>query len=127
MNIIDEMANDAVIDKYFLHLFHIAEQVYWNSILCPKQHTQAPFSLQEFDDLLTFADILSLSSEAEHRNLALKTMSCLKDVYNSPKYQYFAKGIMIRLGNFPGYKLISAIKSWYRLTSAFSQPPSHVG
>lgn len=107
MNIIDEMANDAVKDKYFLRLFHIAEQVYWNSILCPKQNSQTSFTPKELDDILTFADILSLSSEAEHRNLALKILSCLKEVYNSPKYQYFAKGIMIRLGNFPGYKLIS--------------------
>lgn len=109
MNIIDEMANEALSDNYFLNLFHSAETIYWNRIVSPMNYNNNYFTDEEYNDILTFADILSLSSTAEHRNLSLKIISCLKCTYeNDPKFQYYAKGIMIRLGNFPGYNLISA-------------------
>ena len=107
MNIIDEMAIEALSDSYFLHLFHTTETLYWNRLLGKNIVSDNPFTNEEFSDILTFADILSLSSNDEHRNLALKIISCLKFYYDVPKYRYFAKGIMIRLGNFPGYKLVS--------------------
>ena len=107
MNIIDEMAFEALSDNYFLRLFHTAEKMYWKRLLGNDIVSDNPFTNEEFSDVLTFADILSLSSNAEHRNLALKIISCLKFYYDAPKYRYFAKGIMIRLGNFPGYKLVS--------------------
>ena len=107
MNIIDEMALEAVNDRYFLNLFHNAERIYWNSILCPNSSMITPYTTKEYSDILTFADILSLSTKADHRNLSLKIISCLKQVYNDPKYQYYAKGIMIRLGNFPGFDIVA--------------------
>ena len=109
MNIIDEMANDALQDEYFLSLFHKAEKLYWSYLLQPLPF-DISFSKDEYDDILTFADILSLSSTAEHRNLSIKIISCLKHFYeNDAKYKYYSQGIMIRLGNFPGYKLLSTV------------------
>ncbi len=109
MNIIDEMANEALEDSYFLNLFHIVEKIYWNNILSPEAASDAKMTDDEYGDILSFADILSLSSTSEHRNIALKIISCLKSTYeNDAKYKYFSRGIMIRLGNFPGYQLLSA-------------------
>lgn len=108
MNIIDEMANEALSDPYFLRLFNTAEKIYWNSIISPQISSEDSLSESEYNDILTFADILSLSSTSEHRNLALKIVSCLKGSYeNDAKFIYFSRGIMIRLGNFPGYNLLS--------------------
>lgn len=108
MNIIDEMANDALNDEYFFTLFHKAEKLYWSYLLEPTPFNIS-FSKDEYSDILTFADILSLSSTAEHKNLAIKIISCLRHLYeNDAKYQYYSQGIMIRLGNFPGYNLLSA-------------------
>lgn len=108
MNLIDEMANDALNDNYFIELFSLAERVYWQHILdIPSWETES-FAPSQLDDLLTFADILSLSSTPSHRNIALKIISCLQSSFNAnPKFQYFSKGIMVRLGNFPGYNLLS--------------------
>lgn len=33
MNLIDEMANEALGDNYFIELFSLAEKVYWQHIL----------------------------------------------------------------------------------------------
>ena len=119
MNIIDEMANEALQDDYFLSLFHKAEKLYWNHLL--DQNSQnVVLSKKEYDDVLTFADILSLSSVAEHRNLAIKIISCLRHLYkDDAKYQYYSQGIMIRLGNFPGYNLLSSDND---SANAFSLP-----
>ena len=109
MNIIDEMANEALTDNYFLDLFHVVEKEYWRSIISKQIFPEVCLSKKEYDDILTFADILSLSSNPEHRNLALKIISCLKVTYeNDAKFKYFSRGIMIRLGNFPGYNLLSS-------------------
>lgn len=108
MNLVDEMACDAINDKYFIELFSLAEKVYWQHILDVTFFTNVMLTPSQLDDLLTFADILSLSSDASHRNTALKIISCLQPIFSkSPKYQYFSQGIMVRLGNFPGYKLLS--------------------
>lgn len=109
MNIIDEMANDAIKDEYFLRLFNCAEKIYWNSFLASENLSTITFTPGEYNDLLTFADILSLSSNEYYRNIALKIISCLKCKYSDDiKYQYYARGIMIRMGNFPGYNLLSS-------------------
>lgn len=62
MNIIDEMALQAIQDDYFLTLFHFAEKMYWHHILEPEKTSTLIFSPKEYADILTFADILSLSS-----------------------------------------------------------------
>jgi len=109
MNIIDEMAAEALVDDYFIRLFNSVEKIYWDKLILSKNCDNNYLTGSEYDDILIFADILSLSSTAEHRNLSLKIISCLKCIYgNDPKFKYYAKGIMIRLGNFPGYSLISA-------------------
>lgn len=109
MNIIDEMANEALTDNYFLELFHIVEKEYWRSIISKQLFSEVCLSEKEYDDILTFADILSLSSNSDHRNLALKIIGCLKVTYeNDARFKYFSRGIMIRLGNFPGYNLLSS-------------------
>lgn len=108
MNIIDEMASEAVQDQYFLELFTRTEKIYWQRILKTDAWDKLSLSTAQFNDILTFADILSLSSDPSHRNLALKIVSCLQPTFgDNPRYRYFAKGIMVRLGNFPGYSLIS--------------------
>lgn len=108
MNIIDEMANDALNDAYFQSLFHKAEKMYWQNILYVGGNDNIVFSQSELGDLLTFADILSLSTIAERRNLANKIISCLNPICgDNLKYQYFSKGIMLRTGNFPGYNLLT--------------------
>ena len=63
MNIIDEMANDAVVDKYFLRLFQTLEKMYWDKLLSDEQISVNKLSPSEYVDILTFADILSLSKE----------------------------------------------------------------
>lgn len=109
MNIIDEMALEAIKDDYFLSLFHTAEKMYWQHILEPQKLSTCVFSSKEYADILTFADILSLSSVADHRNFAIKIISCLNHTYSTDaKFQYYSRGIMIRLGNFPGYDLLSS-------------------
>lgn len=109
MNIIDEMALEAISDSYFLALFHKTEQNYWQHVLTPQSCDTNYLSLNEYNDILTFADILSLSSTPEHRNIAIKIISNLKHVYqNDAKYQYFSRGIMVRLGNFPGFNLLAS-------------------
>ena len=109
MNIIDEMALEAIKDDYFLSLFHTAEKMYWQHILKSQELSTYVFSSKEYADILTFADILSLSSFAEHRNFAIKIISYLSHTYSSDaKFQYYSRGIMIRLGNFPGYNLLSS-------------------
>lgn len=108
MNIIDEMANDAVVDKYFLRLFQNLEKMYWDKLLSDEQISVNKLSSNEYVDILTFADILSLSSNAQHKNFALKIISCLKCFYeNDPRYMYYSQGIMVRLGNFPGFALLN--------------------
>lgn len=112
MNLIDEMANEAMSDDYFIKLFGLAEKMYWQHIIENPSWIALTLTPSQFDDLLTFADILSLSSNPSHRNTALKVISCLQPGFsNNPKYQYFSKGIMVRLGNFPGYKLLSGSDS----------------
>ena len=112
MNLIDEMANEAMSDDYFIKLFGLAEKMYWQHIIENPSWVALTLTPSQFDDLLTFADILSLSSNPSHRNTALKVISCLQPSFsNNPKYQYFSKGIMVRLGNFPGYKLLSGSNS----------------
>lgn len=108
MNIIDEMAKDAVVDKYFLRLFQTLEKMYWDKLLSDEQISVNKLSPSEYVDILTFADILSLSSDAQHKNFALKIISCLKCFYeNDPRYMYYSQGIMVRLGNFPGFTLLN--------------------
>lgn len=108
MNIIDEMAKDAVVDKYFLRLFQTLEKMYWDKLLSDEQISVNKLSPSEYVDILTFADILSLSSDAQHKNYALKIISCLKCFYeNDPRYIYYSQGIMVRLGNFPGFALLN--------------------
>ena len=112
MNLIDEMANEAMRDAYFIKLFGLAEKIYWQHIIENPSWHELKLTPAQFDDLLTFADILSLSSNPSHRNIALKVISCLQPSFsNAPKYQYFSKGIMVRLGNFPGYNLLSGSES----------------
>ncbi len=101
------MADEALKDKYFIELFKKAEHIYFDRLLQNNINTQ--LLNDEYNDLLTFADILSLSSSSLYKNYALKIVSCLKFLYeNDAKYKYFSRGIMIRLGNFPGYNLLSS-------------------
>lgn len=103
------MANEALSDNYFIKLFHTVEKEYWQSIISPQLFAEVGLSEDEYNDILTFADILSLSSKSEHKNLAIKIISCLKIRYeNDEKYKYYSRGIMIRLGNFPGYSLLAS-------------------
>lgn len=103
------MANEALSDNYFIKLFHTVEKEYWQSIISPQLFAEVGLSEDEYNDILTFADILSLSSNSEYKNLALKIISCLKVRYeNNEKYKYYSRGIMIRLGNFPGYNLLAS-------------------
>ena len=91
MNIIDEMAKDAVVDKYFLRLFQTLEKMYWDKILSDEQMSVNRLSSSEYVDILTFADILSLSSNAQHKNYALKIISCLKCFYeHDSRYIYYS-------------------------------------
>ena len=85
MNIIDEMANDAVVDKYFLRLFQTLEKMYWDKLLSDEQISVNKLSPSEYVDILTFADILSLSSDAQYKNFALKIISCLKCFYENDR------------------------------------------
>lgn len=108
MNLIDEMAHEAMEDKYFLNLLERTEKIYWQRILQVYDWSALTLSAAQLDDILAFADILSLSSDASHRNIALKIISCLHSTYvDNPKYQYYSKGLMLRLGNFPGYTLLA--------------------
>ncbi len=108
MNLIDEMAYEAMDDKYFLDLLERTEKIYWQRILQVSDWSSLTLSAAQLDDILAFADILSLSSNASHRNIALKIISCLHSTYvDNPKYQYYSKGLMLRLGNFPGYTLLA--------------------
>ena len=108
MNLIDEMAHEAMEDKYFLDLLERTEKIYWQRILQVSDWSVLTISAAQLDDILAFADILSLSSDASHRNIALKIISCLHSTYgDNPKYQYYSKGLMLRLGNFPGYTLLA--------------------
>lgn len=108
MNLIDEMAYEAMDDKYFLDLLERTEKIYWQRILQVSDWSSLTLSAAQLDDILAFADILSLSSNASHRNIALKIISCLYSTYvDNPKYQYYSKGVMLRLGNFPGYTLLA--------------------
>lgn len=108
MNLIDEMAHEAMEDKYFLDLLERTEKMYWQRILQVSDWSALTLSAAQLDDILAFADILSLSSDASHRNIALKIISCLHSTYvDNPKYQYYSKGLMLRLGNFPGYTLLA--------------------
>lgn len=108
MNLIDEMAHEAMEDKYFLDLLERTEKIYWQRILQVSDWSVLTLSAAQLDDILAFADILSLSSDASHRNIALKIISCLHSTYgDNPKYQYYSKGLMLRLGNFPGYTLLA--------------------
>lgn len=108
MNLIDEMAHEAIEDKYFLDLLERTEKIYWQRILQVSDWSALTLSAAQLDDILAFADILSLSSDASHRNIALKIISCLHSTYvDNPKYQYYSKGLMLRLGNFPGYTLLT--------------------
>ena len=47
VNIIDEMAFDAIKDDYFLSLFHTAEKMYWHHILEPHKLSTYVFSSKE--------------------------------------------------------------------------------
>ena len=78
MNLIDEMANEAMSDDYFIKLFGLAEKMYWQHIIENPSWTELTLTPSQLDDLLTFADILSLSSNPSHRNTALKVISCLQ-------------------------------------------------
>ena len=60
--------------------------MYWDKLLSDEQVPVNKLSPSEYVDILTFADILSLSSDAQHKNFALKIISCLKCFY-SKKYK----------------------------------------
>lgn len=105
-NIIERMAEKTRIDEYFIDLFTQLEKSFFYKILYKKQNLY--FTQKEFLDLLRFADILSLSINEENRNISIKIIGLLNEFYqNDPFYDYYAKGIMLRLGNFPSYNLIS--------------------
>ena len=48
MNIIDEMAKDAVVDKYFLRLFQTLEKMYWDKLLSDEQISVNKLSPSEY-------------------------------------------------------------------------------
>lgn len=91
MNVIDEMANEALTDNYFIELFQIVEKQYWRNIIYDQIFVEASLSKKQYDDILTFADILSLSSNPEHNNFALKIISYLKVQYeDDEKFKYYS-------------------------------------
>lgn len=105
-NIIEEMAKDALKDEYFIELFAKLENNFFNKIVY--KNNECKLTDLECSDLLSFADILSLSSIDENKNISIKIISLLNVFFrDNALYNYYAKGIMLRLGNFPSYELIS--------------------
>lgn len=105
-NIIEDMAREALNDEYFIELFTKLENNFFNKIVYKKN--ECKLNDLECYDLLSFADILSLSIIDENKNISIKIISLLNVFFkNNALYNYYAKGIMLRLGNFPSYELIS--------------------
>ena len=105
-NIIEEMASEALKDDYFIELFTKLENNFFNKIVY--KNDECKLTDLECSDLLSFADILSLSSIDENKNISIKIISLLNVFFkDNALYNYYAKGIMLRLGNFPSYELIS--------------------
>ena len=69
-NIIEEMAKDALKDEYFIELFAKLENNFFNKIVY--KNNECKLTDLECSDLLSFADILSLSSIDENKNISIK-------------------------------------------------------
>ena len=108
MDIINEMAAYAQTDPYFLELYQKLEKSYFINFLY--KENKFDLTTKEVQDVLSFADILSLSDVENYKNQAIKIISLLSDFLSEdPLYIHFARGIMLRLGNFPSYNLLNKV------------------
>lgn len=104
MKYIDELAHQALKDKYLHELFFKIEQIQAENFFQTKSQE---VDEKEFFDLLRFADILSRSEVDEAKNKAYKIISMLFDRYrNDAVFQTFANSILVKLGNFPALSFI---------------------
>ncbi len=104
MKYIDELAKQALEDKYLHELFFKIEQIQAETFF---QIETQKLDEKELYDLLRFADILSRSEIDEAKNKAYKIISLLFEKYSdNALLQTFANSIMIKLGNFPALGFI---------------------
>lgn len=104
MTLLEELAQKAIVDEYFIELFRKAEYMQALDLF---QLDANSLTQKEFIDLLRFADILSGSNNSDAKNLAYKTVSLLVDQYvNDSVFQTFAHSILVKLGNFPAIKFL---------------------
>lgn len=104
MRYIDELAQQALEDKYLHELFFKIEQIQAENFFQIKSQEVGE---KELFDLLRFADILSRPEIDEAKNKAYKIISMLFDGHcNDAIFQTFANSILVKLGNFPALAFI---------------------
>lgn len=96
--------SEALADPYFNELFLKAEKLQADFFF---KKEKILLDEREFIHLLRFADILSHAQGDNEKNKAYKIISLLFDYYKQdPTYIFFAKSVLLYLGNFPALKLV---------------------
>ena len=93
MTVADHIGSDILNDGYFKKLFKVCVERSYNYML--KINLDNLYTRKEYQDLLRFADLLSISSISEARNFAYKIITYLNPFFtNDPHYSIVSKDIM---------------------------------
>jgi superfamily II DNA/RNA helicase len=105
-NLIEKLAADVLIDKYFIELNDKAAKLLADEIFS-ENGKKNQLSEKELKDILRFADILSHSKEPLARNKAYQLITLLNKTYfENGFYKTFAHSVLAKLGNFPGIEYL---------------------
>ncbi|USS85610.1 DEAD/DEAH box helicase [Fructilactobacillus myrtifloralis] len=113
-DIISQLIRKAENDDYLDYLLKKAENVqayYTFSDLKLIESSCHRLSKKEVNDILRFADILSMSEKPLNKNKALKIVSLMYDKNknkNENMYKLVSKGVLSKYGNFPSIKFLKS-------------------
>ncbi|USS89367.1 DEAD/DEAH box helicase [Fructilactobacillus cliffordii] len=109
-DIISQLIRKAENDDYLYDLLKKAENAQANYTFS-ELIEKSDYSLndKEINDLLRFADILSMSKDYVNKNKALKIISLMYDNYkNYNIYKLVSKGVLSKYGNFPSINFLKS-------------------
>lgn len=100
MKLIDKLIEDIFVDEYFRAIYQKCFHIF--SLHNLNQETIVKLSEKELNDVLRYADILSVSDIPKARNTAYNLITFLYPDYREyPVFKTISKAIYSKLGNFP--------------------------